>query len=80
MKRNKEELYQVFLEDLGQTPEDLFEKFDTNPIAAASIAQVYELSNHLSKTVSINHIILGFSSHYQKWTKSGSESAVQRPP
>ncbi|XP_066257621.1 uncharacterized aarF domain-containing protein kinase 5 [Euwallacea similis] len=41
LSREKEELYQVFQQDFGMKPEELFETFDATPLAAASIAQVF---------------------------------------
>ncbi|CAG9767963.1 unnamed protein product [Ceutorhynchus assimilis] len=51
--RNNEELYEVFKEDFGKSPEDIFETFDCNPIAAASIAQVFEATTKQGKKVAV---------------------------
>lgn len=38
--REKDELDQLFNEDFGKTPSEIFESFECEPLAAASIAQV----------------------------------------
>ncbi|CAG9840270.1 unnamed protein product [Diabrotica balteata] len=42
LKREEGELQKIFQKDFGKDPEDLFESIDKEPIAAASIAQVYK--------------------------------------
>ncbi|XP_056631609.1 uncharacterized aarF domain-containing protein kinase 5 [Diorhabda sublineata] len=42
LTRDEGELREIFLKDFGREPERMFQKFDREPIAAASIAQVYK--------------------------------------
>ncbi|XP_060519462.1 uncharacterized aarF domain-containing protein kinase 5 [Cylas formicarius] len=53
LKREKDELYQIFEEDFGQKPEELFQSFDIEPIAAASIAQVFKATTRDGQEVAI---------------------------
>lgn len=41
-----EEIRELFIEELGQAPEERFAEFDPEPIAAASIGQVYRARRH----------------------------------
>ena len=40
-RQGQEEIEQMFLQDFGKTKTDLFEQFSEEPIAAASLAQVF---------------------------------------
>jgi len=48
-----EMIRQVILEDLGEYPEELFERFDPEPIASASIGQVHGARRHDGREVVI---------------------------
>jgi len=45
-----EDIYRIVEGDLGKSPEDIFEDFDPEPIASASIAQVHRAKLLLSST------------------------------
>lgn len=53
LKRESDELNSIFIEDFGETPSQIFDSFDNEPIAAASIAQVIFFMKSFSSDVSI---------------------------
>jgi len=48
-----EQVRTIFLEELGRLPEDVFQRFDDQPAAAASLSQVHKALLHDSRTVAV---------------------------
>lgn len=48
-----DELDELFLEDFGETPEHFFKQLNRNPIAAASLAQVFRATTHDGRDVAV---------------------------
>ena len=53
LTRSSEELDELFMEDFGQRPEDLFIEFNRQPVAAASLAQVFHARMHSGERVAV---------------------------
>lgn len=53
LKRKKNEIDDLFQEEYGVKPEEVFETFDSEPIAAASLAQVFKATTKDGKNVAV---------------------------
>ncbi|XP_046736210.1 uncharacterized aarF domain-containing protein kinase 5 isoform X1 [Diprion similis] len=53
LTREADEVDQVFLEDFGSKPKEIFKEFNEQPVAAASLAQVFKGVTHSGETVAV---------------------------
>ncbi|XP_018567138.1 uncharacterized aarF domain-containing protein kinase 5 isoform X2 [Anoplophora glabripennis] len=53
LARDDDEIKKLFLEDFGKDPSEIFKSFESKPIAAASIAQVYKATTKNDECVAV---------------------------
>ncbi|XP_037088431.1 uncharacterized aarF domain-containing protein kinase 5-like isoform X1 [Pollicipes pollicipes] len=53
LNRRADEVGQLFMEDFGRSHLDLFAEFDPEPVAAASLAQVFKAKTHSGEQVAV---------------------------
>lgn len=77
--RSANEIEQIFLEEFGKQPSDLFQSLEEEPIAAASLAQVITASFGILVECQIkaasaikNHILAGFPWCHTRREEGGS--------
>ncbi|KAG7207870.1 hypothetical protein KM043_009467 [Ampulex compressa] len=65
LMRESNELEEMFLQDFGKKPEEVFKSIDTEPIAAASLAQVFKGETMHGDTVAVKVQYIDLQSRYK---------------
>lgn len=51
LTREKGEVEEIFLQDFGKKPEEMLRRFEPEPVAAASLAQVLKMKYRMSQNI-----------------------------